>query len=101
MTVIMAASLPFPRRGGADPSPALRAGVLQIAQQRAHHHAGGALGGVRPVAVGGGAAGDVEVDPGLALDELADEERGGDRPAVPAAGALQVGNVAPGLLLVL
>src|SRR5690606_387263 len=69
--------------------------------QRAHGHAGGAFDQVVAVFVAGAGAGDVQVSPAGVFDELADDEAAGDGAGLPAAGVLDVRDVALVLLLVL
>src|SRR5690606_40219730 len=73
---------------------ALRRPPFEEREQGADAVAGAALPGVVGDLVGPGRAGDVEVGPRLALGELAQEQRGGERAARAAAAVLQIGHVA-------
>ena len=87
---------PFPGRDPTRPTGnCLQAGeVCSQLDQGAGAEGGGALGEPPVVGVGVHRAGDVEVDPRRVADELLQEQRRGDRPAVGAADVLEVGDVA-------
>ena len=75
--------------------------VHRQVDQQAGAEAGGALGAPRLVGVDLHRAGDVEVGPRHVADELGQEDRRRDRPAVRAADVLQVGDVGVEQLAVL
>src|SRR5579859_2266293 len=73
--------------------------ALDHREKGEHAVAGRALGlHPRGRPIDRGRARDVAVDPAGIADELAEEEGGGDRPAVPVAGLLHVCDVALDLL---
>src|SRR5947207_7846254 len=74
--------------------------VGQIGQNRTHGHAGRALRPERRVLVDERRPCDVEVRPRDVAGELAEEEAGRDRATIAAAGVVEIGDVAPELLLV-
>src|SRR4029453_18043810 len=81
--------------------PAVGAAARQPGEQGAHRDPGGALGQVAVVGLGPGRAGDVEVDPGTAVDELLEEQAGETGAAAAVADVLEVGQVALDVLAVL
>src|SRR5262249_40083118 len=73
----------------------------QVLDPPAHAVAGRTTRRQRAVLVAEGGTRDVEMRPGHAGDELAEEKRGGDGAGVAAADVLQIGDAAPQLLAIL
>src|SRR5690606_12607030 len=84
-----------------SPAPSPGSQAADKLGQRAHSHARRALDQVMASLLGGCRAGDVEVRPAGLVDELADDKGTRDGAGGPAAGVLDVGDVALVLLLVL
>src|SRR5262245_43149487 len=86
--------------GAGKSTLSVRRELLGEMDERADHRAGRTLGEARR-SIRRRGSGDVEMDPGRLVDELAQEEAGGDGSGGPAAAVLQVRDVALDLLLVL